>query len=291
MEPVRRNPLLSAERNALRLLRMKEQLAKAEDKATTGLAVTRPSDAPGAWSPIHRLQQSIADIETWAANATQGATLVDTAEEALASGSDILKMVRERAIQFANETYSTRDRLIGADEIDALKQQLIDVANTHLGDRSVFAGTAYDGAAYDALGNYLGNSDRPEVEIGKDQRVPTGLDGQAVFQGAVDVFATLDALAAAMRADDTTSIRNLLPDVTTAFDSLVSWREELGFHQVRLADAQAADTSLEKLALEEQIGADPASTYAELMGLRTAYEAALQVSGTASGAKLFDFIR
>ena len=65
--------------------------------------------------------------------------------------------------------------------------------------RYLFAGTAYDGEAFDDTGAYLGNTDEPETKIGANATLRTGWDGSQVFQGAVDVFSILEDLGRPQR--------------------------------------------------------------------------------------------
>ena len=88
-----------------------------------------------------------------------------------------------------------------AAEIRSSRSELLALANTTYGERSIFNGTA-SGAAYDANGVYLGNSASIIRDVAPSTSIAVNLTGPQIFGTAGgpvgDVFEVLDRLATAL---------------------------------------------------------------------------------------------
>ena len=178
-------------------------------------------------------------------------------------------------------------------EVQGLIDSIRDSMNTEFGGRYVFAGTAWDTPPFDATDVYVGNSVDPQVRIGTDQWVQTGLDGSAVFQGSVDILATLGALATALSADDAAGVSATIGDLETASRALINARSEVGSHASAAEAASEVAASLGTVLvtrLSDILAADPAEAYSRLTELRSSYTSALQVTGSATTRTLFDYL-
>ena len=192
IKPARQSLAFRTERSKARISSAKTEMAKAEETAISGLKVRRASDDPSRWPEINSLQSALDDQKGYLGNVNRVESLLNAADQSLGSATKLVTRAREMAIQLTNEIYTGVDRAAAANEIDTLRSQLIEVANTQMNGRYLFAGTAYDQQAFDDTGAYLGNTDEPEAKIGNNATLRTGWDGTQVFQGAVDVFQVLD---------------------------------------------------------------------------------------------------
>lgn len=278
----------------LELSALHEQLYEAEVTALTGLEVTRPSDAPSLMSQIEDVKSSLADQEVYAGNIDQTLGIYSVSEQALDEAHNTLTRAMEIAVQMSSETYDSDARVGAADEVDRLLEELVALANTEYAGRYVFAGTAYDSAAFDDAGTYLGSSDVPSTAISTSSSLQTGFDGGELFTGTVDSFGVLTQLSDALRADDPEGVADLLDDLQLGLDQLVDGRERMGHLWNQAEDAQLATDALGLSyaeRLDSLVAADPTEAYTELANLQTSYEAALSVSGQLMGQSLFDYIR
>lgn len=291
---VRNNPLYSAERSASRLAAIRERLDRATAVAISGTDIGRPSDAAGEWNTLHGLSASLQDQGVWLHNTGRARDLLDTADDALAAVTDVLTRARERAIQLSNGTYGTVERTSAAADVAGLREELLGLANTRLGDRWLFAGDAFDRAAFDAAGLYQGTTAAATTLVGEGRDVGTTFDGSDVFQGAGDVFQVLSDLQAALAADDPAAVAAALDPLEAAQRHVIAAREEVGARQGMVDDATAVAENL-SLLLEGRLSAhtsvDPTVSLTRLTELQTSYQSALQVTASTSGTKLFDYLR
>jgi flagellar hook-associated protein 3 FlgL len=269
------------------------EISTLQEQATTGLEITRPSDAPEMVEYLHNLSAQTQDQTTWGVNAERAMSYLDAADDAMAGMADLLTSARELATQYANETYSADDRVSGAEQVQSIQEQLVDLANTELAGRHIFAGNAYDSAAYDASGAYLGDTDAPAVLTGSNQEVATGFVGSDLLQGDTDIFAAIDDLIAALTADDTDAIAASIDTLAAAGEQISTARGEVAAQFDIADDALMVSGNMQALlsqAMENAAGADAVSVYTSLSELQANYEAILQITASSQSANLFSMM-
>lgn len=269
-------------------------LAEAERQAVSGLKVARPSDAPATVRDMHGAAAFARDQATWLDNAAHADALLSTMDESLGRAQAVVVRLRQIAVQMASDYHTVESRAAAAVEVRSLQISMRDVANAQFSGRYVFAGTAYDTAAFDANGVYQGDSAEPNAQIGESRYARTGLDGEQVFQGGVDVFLTIDSLATALEAGDADATRAAITDLEAATSQLSQWRSVVGSEQAANEDAVSVAESLETLfteRLQAIVQADPVEAYAELGSMQNAYSQTLQVIASTRTESLFDMLR
>jgi flagellar hook-associated protein 3 FlgL len=268
-------------------------LAAAEHQAVSGLKVSRPSDAPSTVRDMHGAAAFARDQTTWLDNASHADALLSTMDESLGRAQDIVVRLRQIAVQMASDYHTVESRAAAAVEVRSLQISMRDVANAQFAGRYVFAGTAYDSAAFDQSGVYQGESAEPNAQIGESRYARTGLDGEQVFQGSVDVFATIETLAAALEAGDADTTRASITDLEAATGQLSQWRSVVGSEQAANEDAVSVAESLETLfteRLQTIVQADPVEAYSQLGEMQNAYSQTLQVIASTRTQDLFDML-
>lgn len=268
-------------------------LRKAQEQAVTGLKVNRPSDEPRVLSELHRVDAAVRDQEVYESNAGAADGMLAIVDGALASVSDLLVRAREIAVAMAGDTVGADNRAAAAVEVRGLYAALVDAANTDVDGHFVFSGTAWDTPAFADDGTYQGNADEPTVRVGDDRWVTEGFDGSAVFQGTVDVFATLDGLATALETNDPTGVSTALGDLDVATDQVSMWRSRTGTEMKLAEDAIEITGSLQVVfgdRLAALVQVDPAEAYMHLTQLQDAYQATLQVAASTTSRTLLDML-
>lgn len=269
------------------------QLHEAELTAITGLEISSPSDAPALWPQVDKLIAGSSDQALYQQNIDDVTSLYSVADSALDQVGNLLTRALEVAISMASETVDASSRDAAAIEIQALYDELVGLANTSYNDRTLFAGTAYSTDAYDASGTYLGSSATPTSVIGADQIIDAGFVGTDVFQGGVDLFATLDSFVTALTSNDVATIVGLTEILDDGIEQVNLFRSQIGYQWNVADDARLLSESLNLVMSERLTGlvaADPVEAYTELVNLQYTYEAAMQVAAGALSSSLFDFI-
>ncbi len=86
-------------------------------------------------------RRDLGRVEQYTRNMNEVNNWLDTTDESLNQVGEQMKRVRELVIQASNDTNTPDERAKIKTEIDQIRQQLQDVANTKIGDRYIFSGT------------------------------------------------------------------------------------------------------------------------------------------------------
>jgi len=149
------------------------QAVRAQERISSGFKILRPSDDPVGTRRALFLETSLERVGDYAANLDESRRFLDTAAEGLTRVNTLIAEVRSAALAGANGTLSQTDRDIFAQQIDALREQLVGLANSVFQGQFLFAGTENTRTPFAFSGDtvtYRGNA-----EIIRSAVAPGGL--------------------------------------------------------------------------------------------------------------------
>ncbi|NIA15748.1 MAG: flagellin FliC [Nitrospiraceae bacterium] len=115
--------------NAARLLRSSTQdLNRSLERLSSGLRINRAADDAAGLAIAERLRSQIRGVVVAQRNSQDGISLVQTAEGALVETTNALQRIRELAVQAANGTQGTENRVALNAEVIQLLEQIDDIA-------------------------------------------------------------------------------------------------------------------------------------------------------------------
>lgn len=128
---------------------------KINEQAATEMRINRPSDdANGlANSTIMKSQQN--SYTQYLKNVTEAKNYLKGADSALNQLQDLIIKIREFAQTNATETSTPIEMDIAAAQIDQFIEEAVNIANTKVNNRYIFAGFQNDNAAYDNTARIL----------------------------------------------------------------------------------------------------------------------------------------
>src|SRR6202046_1865094 len=174
-----------------------QSIANLEEQVSSGRSLNKPSDNPAAVTQVLQLSSQASQLSNWQANAQTASSWLGMGNNALNSVLDDMQSARTLILQTLNQgTQNATTYQAAAQQLQGINADLLSTSNTQYEGRPIFAGTSASGQAYDASGNYLGNSDTPNVVIGAGpgagQTAALSVPGPSVFgTGAASVFTTL----------------------------------------------------------------------------------------------------
>jgi len=234
-------------------------------------------------------ERSLIDAQGW----------LDTADATMSNGLDRLVRAKEIAVR-ASSTGGLSDptaRAGMATEIDAIREDLLALANTKYGDRSLFNGTA-DGVTYSAAGLYLGNSASIVRDVAPQTNLRVNATGPEIFGaegGPVgNMFQVLDRLSAAISAGDEAAIATEHTNLMAATERMSAATVDIGSRAARVLDLkERADDETLRLTsqLSEIEEVDVVEAIVKSKAQETAYQAALQVTAKILPPSLLDYLR
>jgi len=283
-------------RNLSRTLREIDQL---EQQVTSGKKVTKPSDDPIAMDDSLRLRSGLAEIEQFLKNAESATSWVNLTESALQDTIKVIHRVKEIATEGANGTQTSESREAAAKEVDQLAGELVQLANSSLSGRYIFAGSKTAQPPYVAATDMWKGDDRSvNFGIGPGITIDVNTIGSDVFTGtgtARSLFALLKDVAQNLRDDDTSALGGArLQELEEALDNTLDYNAEIGAKMNRMEMAQkrlleAEQNFTEILSKTEDI--DMAKTLINLTSYESAYENALAAGAKIIQPSLVDFIK
>lgn len=117
------------------------KMSKLQDQIQSGKKITRPSDDPVVAVKGMAYRTQLDKIEQFKRNSNELTSWLDTTDEALGQVGDAMNRVKELVVQAANDTNTADDRAKIKAEIDQIREQLRDLGNTRVGEKSIFTGT------------------------------------------------------------------------------------------------------------------------------------------------------
>ncbi|GAA9919720.1 flagellar hook-associated protein FlgL [Helicobacter pylori] len=105
-------------------------------------------------------------------------------DKALQEFSKTMEAFKTKLIQSANDMHSETSRTAIANDLERLREHMMNVANTSIGGEFLFGGSKVDRPPIDSEGKYHGNGEDLNALISSDNLVPYNISGQDLFLGA-----------------------------------------------------------------------------------------------------------
>jgi len=299
--------MASAQRN---LQSSSSLLAQRQERASTLKAIARPSDDPIGTASSMQVRAQAAAASQYGRNIDDGTSWLATIDSSLTSTTNIMNQVRDLTVQGGNGSLNEAAKDALAAQIEGLKADLLNQANTKFQGRYVFAGTSDASstvtptaiAADPAAGNpartdYTFNSASGSVErrIAPGTTVRVDADGASIFgddSTSTSVFKLLDNITATLRGggDPSSELNNIdarMKTITTA-------HAEMGTRQAQILKAKDTNLALQNSLEAQRSGIedlDLGRSVLDLQMQQVNYQAALAVTAKVLPQTLMDFLR
>lgn len=237
------------------LQRNLEKMLEVQESASSGKRINRPSDDPIGVMKVIDYDTAISKTEQYQRNVDNGMFFLNATESAISSTQNILVRAKELTISALNDTNGPAERAMMAKEIDQLHLQAIQIANTKISGRYIFAGYNTGNPPYNADGDYegtaLADGGDIKVEIDSGSTIDINMPGYRAFVTSdnppIDILGTLNDLKTALEANDKGGINNAVDNLENAMDHLSEVRAEIG---ARINRLETAKEYLSKLKLD-----------------------------------------
>ena len=199
--------------NAGRILgRSTQELNKSLQRLSSGLRINSAADDAAGLAIAEGFNSVVRGTQQAQRNSQDGVSLVQTAEGSLSETTNILQRIRELAVQAANGTQSTNNRLAIDGEVAQLLSQIDDIATT----------TQFNGISV------LSSAETITLQSGamQSQTLTITLSGAKTTELGVSAV-RVSTMAAAVSAIST--IDNALKSVTTLRSTLGAYQNRLEF--------------------------------------------------------------
>jgi len=191
------------------LNRITTDLQELRNQGATGLKFNKSSDDPGAIRPVLNTRTEIQETERYIETMGTSSDKMASTDSHLSHVENILVRVKEIAINSVNSALSQNDLNTLADEIEQLRNELLDASNAVVDGKYIFAGyqentppfvknESYNATDYRPNDvttwpyHYQGDNNSTQLEITSHEFLEVNLTGNEVFMGISNETATTD---------------------------------------------------------------------------------------------------
>lgn len=271
------------------------KLSDLQNQINTGKKVSRPSQDPVIATKGMGYRTDLNKVEQFDRNITEVNSWLDTSDEALDQVGNALNRVKELIIQAANDTNTPDDREKIKKEIDQIKLQLQDIANTKVAEKYIFSGTNTQTPIFNPDGSLNGvNEENVKIEVFDGVQLTVNTPGHTLFS-SIDTFmdnvSTLLDPATGATGDD---IGKQLDNLSNLHNSVLEARADIGARQNRV-EMMTNRLAVHKVSVTKQMSenedVDYAETITEMVTYQSLHQASLSVGANIIQQTLVDFIR
>lgn len=270
------------------------RLATLQTQLASGRQINAPSDNPAGTARALQLRADMKRNTQYMDNSRDAIGWMSTSDAAYSQTVRLVQNARTLVVQGMNTGASTPTSAATiADQIDALRSSLLQVANSTYNGRPLFGGNTTGATAYDASGNYLGDSGSISRTVGAQATVQINQTGPQVFGPAGgDLFTLLANISTALRTNPSalTGQLNQL-DGALARISAAQAAEGATYQQVQNTQTvQAANGVSLTSQLSDLQDIDLADMAVRVSAANVTYQAALQTTANVRQLSLLNFL-
>lgn len=304
------NPFTNTQ-TSLDLRRVKERMALLQEQIATGKRIVRLGDDPTGAALIVDFRSSIERNKQYVKQADSAASFLQATETSIDGVNTAITRLLEIGQQGLSDTTGASGRAQIAQEVDAIKNNILSMANTQQQGKYLFAGTATTTLPFTATATgatYNGNNGSIPLDVGVSTSVVTNNPGDNVFFGQSaalpptatagpgsggDLFTQVTALSDALKANNYAGIQTAYTNLQAIHSRLQDTLTDLGSRQAALDQLKETvggfNTSLQAIQnTYEAVDYPQAITDYQTEGI--SQQAALSVLGKSNAQNLFDYI-
>lgn len=288
------------------------QSADLQEKMGTGRNINRPSDDPVGITYALRYRSELAINDRFQSNVDSAISWLDFYDTVLTQSVDVMKRVKELAVQGSNGTNPqvAMDNIAG--EIEQLKEQMMDIVNSQFKGKYVFNGQMTDQIAYDPSVDpktVLTDQGKIEYVINTGVKLTVNLNGNDVFgyppasTGVAvnppktneedNVFYVLEQIIDSLRSGDRQGVTDQIPLLESRMDKMLTQQAEIGarMNRIELMEERLKDLNLNLLTLQSKTeDADMEELIIQSKVNENVYQASLAIGAKIIQPSLVDFL-
>ena len=174
------------DRASTQMSSVQSKLTQTQAQLAQGKQIINASDAPNQAATIQRLKSILNKQDSYQSSLNTIKARLQGEDTTLQSVNDLLVRAKEVAVQGANDTLSPADRKALGTEMQALRDQLLSLANTKDSNGNyLFSGSRVKQPAFVETANgspvYMGDQTRMNVRVGDQRSIPINRTGTDAF--------------------------------------------------------------------------------------------------------------
>jgi flagellar hook-associated protein 3 FlgL len=283
--------------------RIADNMAQAQTQLSTGLKVNVVSDSPDVISTLLQARANLNTAQQVSSNLGLVTTEVNTGEQAVSSAVSLYDQVQTLSAEGASSIQTPAGRISIAQQLQAIEQQMVGLANTSVNGRHIFSGDTdqtqpynYDPTQPDPVSTYQGSSSTRLIQGPNGTTFSVASTAQQIFDStdpATNVFTSINNMVAALTSNSDAAIATANSGLSAVGTYINTQLAVYGAAQNSVSAATTATSAL-ITQLQVQIGgivdADETQAILNLTQAQTQQQAALQSFQVIPRTSLFDFM-
>jgi flagellar hook-associated protein 3 FlgL len=290
--------------------KVQSNLSKSQAELSQGKQVLNPSDAPDQAATIQRLKSILSRQDSFQAGLNTIKARLEGEDTTLQSVNDLLVRAKEVAIQASNDTLSPLNRKALSTELQALRDQMLSLANTRDSNGNyLFSGSRVTQAAFSGPAGtspvYKGDQTKMYIMVGEQRSIPINRTGTDAFvsvsrtdsQGVTSgtgFFKVMDDLVSSVSNSDRSGMNRSIDEMDALQQGLSLAQAKVG-SDLRVIDQQSSVIENTVLNLKSTLSnvedLDYASAITKMNQQMLSLEAAQSSFAKMSQMNLFNFIK
>ncbi len=291
------------------------KMGQLQNQITSGSKISRPSDDPVIAVKGIGYRTSLNKVEQYKRNMGEVENWLDTSDDTLDHVGQALIRVQELVTNSANDTNTDEDREKMKKEIDQIKLQIRDLANTKVGEKYLFSGTNtlsplfgkdpvsggqtfvgqgfVDGAA-GGITPAAGYTNTVEVEVYDGVNLNVNTDAVKMFAQIDDMLTQIQADLSNPAGTSGIDLGNHLGTISKVTNTVLENRADIGARQNRvemMTNRLATQEVVVTKQLSDNEDIDYERVITDMITQESIHQAALSVGSKIIQSTLVDFIR
>lgn len=286
---------------------IQRDISQLQEQISSGKRINRPSDGPNAYTLAEEMETLGNQLDRRKASIEAARSFADRTQQELDSMVDLFSRAEEQGVRAAGDTRSDSDREAIAQELRAVKDEVVNRLNARHNGEHLFGGNRTDTQPFNSDGTVNGAPADIDGErkrsIGRNQTLTVNISGKELHQygsgpsGPKTITDALDGLISAVDPNDnsTNDVQANLKEVKAARDHVISKGGKAGTigNRLSIAKEQIETAKLDAESRQSEAeDTDLAKAASELQRKQTQLQAALKaVATTQQQASLVNFLR
>lgn len=293
----------------LNLNRNAQQMNNTQTQLATGRKINKPSDDPVGITYSLRYRAELSSNEQYQKNVDSAVSWLEFNDTVMSQSGDVMQRMRELIVQASTGTnpQSALDSI--NEEMNQLKEQMVDIANSKLNGKYIFNGETYDIKPYDFpkaidgsldttnAGSVLTDPGKINFIVGEAVQLPINVTGNEVFGSDTEgdnVFVIFNTVIQALTDGNQKGLSDQLDVIDSRVSKMLAIRSEIGAktNRVDLMMGRLDDLGINLTELQSKVeDADFAELAMQSKIQENIYNASLSTGAKIISPTLVDFLR
>lgn len=165
-----------------------KNLYKSYNQLSSGLQIRNSYEGAGMYITNTRLEYEYATLSQIEDASKLADELMKNTDSTMSEMEKLLTQFKVKVTEAANATQTTASREVIAKELETIRQQIVDLANTSVNGQFLFSGSLTNTKPFDYSGNYYGDDKRLNIVTGDGVKNAYNIPGYDLFYKADNDF-------------------------------------------------------------------------------------------------------